>query len=267
MVSLDMRFFSAISFALILLLAFYSPALAQETEVLTGTGVAISLPIVDENIKDGSIIASTDSGYKKSSYAYQPSLYGVMTNTPALFLENGDPPPKDTYHPVITTGKAYVLVSTINGSIKKNDFITSSETPGVGQKSSASGYVLGTALEDYTSSDTRSEGRILAYINPHFNATFIATRANLLESLRNIAASPTLAPLTTFRYIIAALIATASFILGFIHFGRIIRTGIEALGRNPLASVFIQASMLLNVALTIGVVLGGIAISYLVLVL
>lgn len=251
---------------IILVLFFSRLALAQD--ILSGTGVAISIPVVDNDIKDGDIIAATDEGYKRASSPYQPSIYGVISNVPAVYLENGDDDVKiGTTYPIITTGKAFVRVSSINGTIKKNDFITSTETAGVGGKADANGYVLGTALEDYSATNAGDVGKILVYINPHFNATFIAVRENLLQTLKNISASPTLAPLTTFRYLLAAVVATGSFVLGFIHFGRIVKTGIEALGRNPLASVFIQVSVLMNIALTIGIVLSGLAIAYLILAL
>ena len=269
MLNLDIRFFTAkLFFALILLLASALTAFGQESDLLTGTGVAISVPVVDKDIQDGDIIASTEQGYKLANYAYQPSIYGVHTNNPALFLENGDTTLNiGITYPVITSGKAYVRVSTVNGGIKRNDFITSSDIKGAGQKASANGYVLGTALEDYTESDNKKVGKILVYINPHFNAAFIAVRENLIQSLKNIAASPTLAPLTTFRYILAAIIAVGSFIIGFIHFGRIVKTGIVALGRNPLAGVFIQVGVLMNIVLTIGIVLAGLGVSYLILAL
>jgi F0F1-type ATP synthase membrane subunit c/vacuolar-type H+-ATPase subunit K len=256
--------FKRLVISLALLLVLPSSIFAQP--LLSGTGVAISVPVADERVQDGDIVAATEGGYRLSDRPYQPSIYGVVTKTPALFLENGDDDLNigKTY-PLLKNGKAYVRVSSINGNIKRNDFITSSEIKGVGQKSTANGFVLGTALEDYSSADPNATGKILAYINPHFNATFIAVRENLIQNLKNIASSPTLAPLTTFRYILAAAIAVGSFIIGFIHFGRIVKTGLEALGRNPLASIFIQVSVLMNIALTMGIVLAGLAISYLIL--
>ena len=256
----------AVILGILLALIIANPAYAQDANILTGTGVAISIPVIDKDVQNGDVLASTEKGYTLSTYAYQPSIYGVITTTPALFLHNGDTNLKNT-QPVLISGKAFVRVSTINGAIRKNDFLTSSEIRGVAGKSTANGFVLGTALEDYSSNNPKSVGKILVYINPHFNATFIATNTNLLESLKNIIASPTLAPLTTFRYLLAALVAIASFILGFIHFGRIVKTGIESLGRNPLAGVFIQISVLMNVVLTIGIVLGGLGIGYLILAL
>lgn len=240
--------------------------LAQETNGLTGTGVAISIP-VSEKVQDGDIIVARDSGYKLGSEPYQATIYGVITDNPAVFLENGDSAITGTTYPVLISGKAFVRVSSANGPIKKNDLLTTSSVKGVGQKATVNGFVVGTALEDYTENDPKKIGKILVYIDPHFSADFLGVRENILQNLKNIAASPTLAPLTTLRYLLAALIAAASFIIGFVHFGRIVRTGIEALGRNPLATVFIQVSVLLNVGLTIGIILVGLGISYLILAL
>jgi F0F1-type ATP synthase membrane subunit c/vacuolar-type H+-ATPase subunit K len=56
-----------------------------------------------------------------------------------------------------------------------------------------------------------------------------------------------------------------SFILGFISFGRIANTGVEALGRNPLAGKMIQFGIFLNVLITISIVIAGFALAYFVL--
>jgi F0F1-type ATP synthase membrane subunit c/vacuolar-type H+-ATPase subunit K len=58
-----------------------------------------------------------------------------------------------------------------------------------------------------------------------------------------------------------------SFTLGMIYFGRASRTGIEAVGRNPLAKRVIQLTIFLNIVLTIVIVMVGLAIAYLILIL
>src|SRR3990167_5812157 len=115
----NIRFFTASLIGLIFSFSFVFTAFGQESDLLTGTGVAISIPVVDEDVQDGDIIASTEQGYKLATYAYQPSIYGVITDTPAVFLKNGDANLQNT-RPVLISGKAYVRVSSINGAIKKN---------------------------------------------------------------------------------------------------------------------------------------------------
>lgn len=244
-------------------MTFMGSALADNSSGIS-EGLAIQIPIADKNVRDGDIIAATSKGYKLATFSYDPSVYGVVSERPAILLKE-TPPNNET--PVITSGKAFVRVSTIGGSIKKNELITSSKIPGVGQKADTNGFVLGLALEDYNNSNPNAIGKILVSVNPHYNATFIATRTNLIESIKIVAGSPLLSPLTTLRYLLAALIAIASFVLGFIYFGRIARTGVEALGRNPLAARIIQLGIVLNVALTAIIILVGIGIAYLILIL
>lgn len=247
----------------ILLIALLGPnfkALAQDVS----SGVAISVPISEKSVQDGDIITSTDQGYKLSTYKYDPSLFGVVTRVPAVFVK--DTTAKNSTL-VLSSGRAIVRVANINGEIKKNDYITSSEIPGVGAKADVNGYVLGMALEGYNNKNPKGVGKITVLIEPHYNASFIATRTNVLQNIQNVVGNPLLSPLTTLRYLLAALVAIASFILGFIYFGRIARTGVEALGRNPLAARMIQLGIILNVLLTAGIILIGCGIAYLILIL
>lgn len=230
----------------------------------TSTGTAISIPLNDKNLKDGNIIVSTPKGYGLTSTPYDSNMYGVLTDSPAIFLQKtGDP----TSKPVTHSGNAYVLVSSINGNIKKNDFITTSTVPGIGQKATRNGMVLGTALEDYTNSNQKITGKISVAVNPHFTASFADNKTNVLEILRNASDPTTLTQLTSLRYIIAAAIVLISFGIGFVYFGRVTASGVEALGRNPLASKTIQISLVFNLILMVVIVLVGLGIGYMVLIL
>ena len=208
------------------------------------SGVAISVTIIDKNAKDGNIIVRTKNGYALSKIAYDTNIYGVLTENPALYLQNTE---TVGVKPVLTSGKAFVLVTTINGKIAKNDYITSSTIPGVGQKANKDGRILGTALEDYTNSNPKTVGKISVAINPNFNTPG--------------------SQLTSFRYLLAAIIAILSFVIGVTYFGRIARTGVEALGRNPLNSRTIQLNIILNLFLMIVIILVGLGLAYLILIL
>lgn len=230
----------------------------------TSSGVAISVTITDEDAKDGNIIASTNKGYTLTRTANDPNMYGVLTESPSLYVQNTDDPAQK---PVITSGEAYVLVSQINGKIQKNDVITSSSIAGVGQKATVNGFVLGTALESYDDSDPKAIGKILVAIRPNYNASFGNIRTNLLETLKSALNPSPLSQLTSLRYVLASVIAVLSFIIGFIYFGRIARSGIEALGRNPLAGKTIQFNIVLNLILMVVIISIGLAIAYLILIL
>lgn len=228
-------------------------------------GIANYYPIQDKDVKDGSIVSSSPKGYYLTNTPYDPTLVGVVTINPAvaLNLEN-----TGKSYPVVASGNVQVLVTTINGDIKKGDPITSSAKPGVGMKALKTGYALGVALDDYSSKDKNAIGKINISMNLHYSFAKITsdnTRANLLD-IANLSVLATYeSPLSVFKYVVAAFVILLSFILGFISFGRVARSGIEALGRNPLAGRMIQFGIFLNVLITIAIIVSGIAIAYFVL--
>lgn len=63
--------------------------------------------------------------------------------------------------PIMTGGIAFVKCNTENGTIKKDDLVTSSSVPGVGMKATKTGMVLGLALEDAQTSTDLVKVRIL----------------------------------------------------------------------------------------------------------
>ncbi len=252
--------------ALIAFLTFYLLFIAfiNVSQAQVSSGVAISAVINDKEVKDGSIIALTDKGYLLSKTAYDSRIYGVVNENSALYLQNTEiSSPK----PVLTSGKAYVLVSSINGNIAINDIITSSTIPGVGQKAKINGYVLGSALENYSNSDQKAIGKILVAIRPNYNTSFGNTRTNLFETLKAALDPAPLSQLTSLRYVLASAVTVVSFVIGFIYFGRIARSGIEALGRNPLAGRTIELNIAFNLVLMVVIILVGLGLAYLILVL
>lgn len=257
-----MKYTALIIFFGLLLLIFLFPISVYAQN--TSTSTAVSIPIADKNAKDGNIIIATPKGFGLSSTTYDTNMYGVLTESPAIYLQNTT----DTkLKPVISSGKVFVLVSSINGNIKKNDFITTSTIAGVGQKATRNGMVLGTAMEDYSNSNQKITAKILVAVNPHFNASFADTKTNVLEVLRNASDPTTLTQLTSLRYVVAAGVVLAAFAIGFIYFGRVASSGVEALGRNPLASRTIQLSVVFNLALMIVIILVGLGIGYMILIL
>lgn len=253
------RFIAGFSI-IVLFLLFPSKVNAQAA---TSSGVAISVIIIDKQTKDGNIIVATKNGYGLTNVRYDSNIYGVLTETPSLYLQNTEEP---SSKPVVTWGKAFVLVSTINGNIAKNDLITTSAIKGVGQKADKNGKVLGTALEDYNNANPNAVGKISVSVNPYYNGSF-GNITNIIDILRNASDPSQLSQLTSLRYLLAAIIVILSFAIGFIYFGRIARSGIEALGRNPLASRAIQINIVLNLMLMVIIILVGIALAYLILIL
>ena len=253
---------------LLLLLAAFSfvffpfRVFAQDT---TSSGIAVSVPVNDDNAVDGKIVSATSAGYKLSRIEMDPTIYGVITTNPAVAFDTQNA--QGGYKYVMSQGKSLVYVSSKNGNIKKNDLVTSSTTPGVGEKATTNGFVLGTALEDYSSNNPNQTGKILVSINIHYNGAFVDTKSNLLQNLKTAGTATFLTPLASLRYLLAGVISIIAFALGFIYFGRVASKGVEALGRNPLASRMIQVSVVINVLLAGLIVLVGLAIAYLILIL
>jgi F0F1-type ATP synthase membrane subunit c/vacuolar-type H+-ATPase subunit K len=242
-------------------LFFLFPGVLKAQDVGVGVAIPVSLK---ESGSDGDIICTVEGGYGLCRNSYDTSVFGVITDNPAVSLDIAG---IENAKMVLTSGKVNVNVSTINGNIAEGDFITTSEKAGIAQRADRSGYVLGTALEAFSSDSPDSIGKILVLINIHPAIGLGTARTNLLQIIRQGTGAAILEPLSSLRYLLAALIVIASFIMGFVYFGRVARSGIEAIGRNPLASRIIQFNVILHILISIVIVLVGLAIAYLILIL
>ncbi len=253
-------------FLLLLLLEFLSPMTSVFAQTLS-TGVAIYVDIPGQNVQPGSVVSLSSHEYKLSNVAYDPTAIGVVIKNPSVSLENPLSISKYSY-PIIHEGKAYVLVNTANGKIQTGDILTTSNTPGIAQKATEDGYVIGTALENYDNSNKQKPGLILANITFTLRSQPINTKTqNVFSSFQQIINTGYVSPATIIRYIAAALVVVFSFLLGIGYFGRIATSGIEALGRNPLASKLIWAGIVFNISVMLLLIIIGIAVSYFILVI
>ena len=235
------------------------PAHAQDLS----NGSAIGIPINDK-VTDGDIVSSSTKGYKLTTSAYDPQIFGVVSLNPALYFRNTT---AKNVTPVISSGEVLVRVSSQNGNIQAGDFITSSPVPGVGQKVTDNGYVLGRAQQSYSSNDPKKVGLILVTLQPHFAQITNNIAHNLFSSFTFGLAEAASTPLGAIRYFVAGVITVLSFYMGFRFFARASNRGVEAIGRNPLARDAILFSVFINTIITISIMLFGVAISYLILVL
>ncbi len=245
---------------LVISLILIKPALAQTTSGLQGIAVSIS---ISDTVKDGDIICSDSNGYALCKKANDPSIFGVVNDKPAAYF---DVIVKNK-HLVLSNGEVKVNVSGESGKIAEGDLITTSATPGEGQKATKNGYVLGVAEEAFGGANKDAKGQILVSLNIHPTSSLSDVKTNLIETVRGGLAGATVSPFATLRYSVAALMVILAFILGFIYFGRVAKAGVEAIGRNPLAGRQIQFNIVLNILLTIGIVIAGLVIAYFILVL
>ncbi|OGE24964.1 hypothetical protein A3C26_00470 [Candidatus Daviesbacteria bacterium RIFCSPHIGHO2_02_FULL_39_12] len=237
-------------------------ATSEASTADTSLGIANYKPITDSSAKDGDIISSSNRNYILSKLAYDPNIVGVITSKAAIMLAEEA---LEGAQPVMSNGTALVNVSAKNGGITKGDLITTSDTPGVGMKATKSGYVLGTALEDFDTSDSEGIGQIAVSLNIHFNSLKATTGGSLKDffSLSTLAATES--PTLVFKYFMAGLVIVASVGAGLFMFGRTANKGLEALGRNPMAQKIIEMGMFINVVLAVVVVGAGVFIASLIL--
>ena len=227
-------------------------------------GVAIPTEVASENVESGNILCLKQGGVFLCEEDYDPSMMGVVTSSPSMAFRHQD---DENLPLVLKTGNTLVKVTSVNGNIEVGDLITTSVTPGVGQKASLNGFVLGEALEPYSADDTTQVGDIYIALNIHPVASYVGSPSNIIGSLRQALSVPVISPVATFRYLLAFLIALIAFALGFYYFGRVIKSGIEAIGRNPLARREIQVAVLVNIIVTIVIVSAGLGVALIILIL
>lgn len=248
---------------ILILLIFSNYSRTGFAQIIT-PGIAVSEPMAEDIGTVGSIISMSPQGFVESREEYDTNIYGVIADEPLAYMQ-------DTLLPnsklIVTEGQVYVRVSNVNGEILEGDFLTSSDIAGVAQKATKSGPVVGVAMEDYIVVNDKEEGTILAYVNAGNQFVEQEIQVNLIEALRSGSQAPFLSPVTSLRYILAAIVVAGTFVVGFSSFGKASGSGIEALGRNPMAKNTIQASMIFNFVLTSLIMLMGLTLAYFILVL
>lgn len=227
-----------------------------------GSGVATSTTISGD-YKDGNIVCVDKSNVNKvCTKEYDSNMMGVIVEKPSVSFTSSS-----GGVPLISLGNVYTNVTGVNGPIRKGDFVTSSTTPGIAQLAKKSGYILGVALEDYSGTDPGQVGKILISVNIRPAVLSGGAGSNLMELIKDGVSGAFESPLSALRYIIAGILVVVSFVFGILHFGKMAKSGVEAIGRNPLAAKTIQLGILFNVLIAIVIMAVGLGIAYLVLII
>ena len=229
---------------------------AQNTE--------ISLSIIIQNVPSGptnGLIVVEDSGnYKISSSRSNNKVIGVVTDNPSITLRKSS---NQQAYFVNKSGFGLVKASNKNGKITKGDGVTSSDIVGTAVKANPGEYLVGVAQEDFDTND----GLLKIDIKPGYSQVGESFNRNLLSILRTGTQSLYLSPINSLRYVLAAIIGIASFLFGFSIFSKISGSGIQALGRNPLARKTIEINIIIEFILNIGIIVFGLVIAYFILAL
>ncbi len=262
-------------FLIFVIFIFFLPLLSSKVRADSQSfDITYTYENVDPNAKDGDILVNTDKGLILASSTYSNKIFGVIQAGSVIIYR--DVQNKGT--PVGRGGVVVVNVSTINGVIKHGDYITSSPVPGKGMKATQSGYVIGTALEDFSGEGGKSvsaggqqgsSGQIQVALRIEYAEIDTTRTLNRLLEYFNAALFRNIQDPEKFlqivRYAAAGLIIIMAFIISFFLFSRTISKAVEGIGRNPLAKNAIQFSMLVSAALTVAIVLIGIVASFVIL--
>jgi hypothetical protein len=225
---------------------------------LTGQ-VATNVEVADSQASAGDILSITSNDtLVRSSSSYDKNLFGVVVEDPAMVLNKET----DKTASVLSQGEAQVKVTNKGGDITVGDLITSSDEAGVGQKATSEGVVLGKALGSYSDS---SVGTIPILINIHHQSQISGgSLGSLWDRIMYFTSSSIEEPENfqmLLRYLLALILASSSFILGFVFAARAIRVGLIAVGRNPLARGVIQANMVFNLMTVLALAAAGVGLA------
>lgn len=183
---------------------------------------------------------------------------------------------------VANSGQYEALVSDQNGTIKSGDYVAVSSLAGVGMKAGPKQeFVLGKALNGFdgrtnvestttlktSNGDQRvSIGRVSIEVAVAHNPNFAQeNQAGVPDFLQSLVQTVTDKPVTAFRiYASLAIIVVCVIIAGSIMFAGV-RTGMVAVGRNPLAKKTISRNLIQVILMALIVFVIGLIAVYLLL--
>jgi hypothetical protein len=224
-----------------------------------------------QSLPAGTVVASDN----QSSNTVVPAdnvtnnnILGVVTVGSTVTISQSN-----TQVQVSTGGSAYVLVSDINGPIKKGDKITASPLSGIGMRATQAGKIVGTATSDLTGSSLNAQSKSIsdasgkskqvqiALIPLAININFYqpAPASTVLPKIiTDLTTSINGKPVSTGRTVASLSVLVAALLVVVLIYGAV-RSSIGAIGRNPLAKTAIQRSMskVIGFAVIVLAVAGG----------
>lgn len=191
-----------------------------------------------------------------------------------LSLTNGSA----TETQVATSGEVQVLVSDINGIVKRGDHITASPIAGVGMKTTTNALVLGIAQGDVVESDTEKQTyKDKAGTEHTVKITTVPVQINISyyfkepdktlvpSALQNVANSLAGKEVSTMPIIISVVIFTVMITVVVAIVYSMIRSSIISVGRNPMSQSAVYRGVLQLSALVLAILGVGVVSIYLIL--
>lgn len=231
----------------------------------------------DDDLSIGSIVSIKDNTSNEvvaSSSNNVDSMIGVVIKNgeSILSLEN-----KGTGTVQVATSEiASVLVSDINGEIKKGDQITASPIKGVGMKATNNIKVVGVAqenpvgdtVEKYTNAEGVEQAVKLGQVRALINVAYYykePEKTLIPSSIQNIANALAGKTVETLPIIIAGAIFIITMVVVVSIVYSMVRSSIISVGRNPLSQSAIYRDLIQLSAIVLVILFAGTIAIYLVL--
>lgn len=203
--------------------------------------------------------------------ADQPSqIYGVVIDPSAAPLTVQ----KQTQQVFVATSGDYpTLVSTQNGPIKAGDYLALSSTDGIAAKASDSdGFILGRALENFSgggstivyANDGSALGRINVQVSPGKNP-LLKEAVAIPQPLKRVGDSIAGKSVPAIRIYVAAAVFVIAAMIAAVVLWAGIRSGMTAIGRNPLSRHSIMRGLFQVILAAASVLIIGLLGVYLLL--
>ncbi len=226
------------------------------------TQIATEMEVADEDAEPGDILVKKDGQLVRSSERYDRDIFGVVAVDPVIVVGEST----EESLPIVTYGISSVRVSNSYEEIEKGDFITSSQTAGVGQKATYDGFVIGRALEDLEA----DEGVIKVLIDPGQAIVEVHEtweEVTFWEAMGRIVTAIERDIPQALRYAFALVLTMGVLLVGFRSFVKSLQEGMTGVGRNPLAKGSIRFALVLNLIGILVLTLAGLALALFVILL
>ena len=179
---------------------------------------------------------------------------------------------------VTTNGIVQVLVSDINGEIKKGDHVTASTIKGVGMKATGNTRIVGIAQEDmqkaagneqkYTDGSGKEQTVYLGQVAVMVNVAYYfkePEKTIVPPAIQDLANALAGKQVNTLPIIISAAIFVVTLIVVASIIYSMVRGSIISVGRNPLSQAAVYRNIIQLSALVIAILAVSFAIIYVIL--
>lgn len=254
-----------------------------EAVLLLASVVSAATPLsqsyeTTEKLPLGAIVSLKDNTTDQvvpSGSSNVENLFGVVIDQDSSLLSLSSDMP--TQAQIATSGTVPVLVSDINGAVKKGDHITASPISGVGMRASSNVRVIGIAqgdmtvtkdskqtYKDNTGEHTVNVGQVpvlvsVAYYYHEPDKTIVPAA---IQNIANTLAGKTV---NTLPIIISAVVFLIMLIVVSSIIYSMIRSSIVSVGRNPMSQGAIYRDLIQMSALVLGILGVGVIAIFLIL--